>query len=285
MNSLPGMGLAAVAVGRRRIVGGQEEQDFGLNRIGVLELVDEDARELALQMPRTVGVAPDEIARARPADRRSRASPRPPSAPDSAPSRPPAPAAGTRPGRHPPSFLNCCRSANSASRAGEHLGARDVLAVLVAAALPRAREAAVAHEVDEARFPAVVDRAGRTTARAESAGSGGGRASVSMNRLSRSRRRPRREIGETMQRGDEAIDLTVAVERRPPPRRRKVAPLGEARPALRSRSIGPSVSPPPNDGRARPPQRPAQTLRRIAQRVLQPGAKGARRTGGPPAAR
>ena len=38
---------------------------------------------------------------------------------------------------------------------GEHLGARRVLAELVAAALPRAREAAVARQIDEPRLPAV----------------------------------------------------------------------------------------------------------------------------------
>ena len=43
MNSLPATGRTS-AIGHARIVGGEQQQDLGLNRIGVLELVDEDAR-------------------------------------------------------------------------------------------------------------------------------------------------------------------------------------------------------------------------------------------------
>src|SRR5436853_74877 len=42
---------------------GEQLQDFRLNRIGILELVDEDAREFLTQMPANVGVVADQIAR------------------------------------------------------------------------------------------------------------------------------------------------------------------------------------------------------------------------------
>src|SRR5207245_10059019 len=44
---------------------GEQQQDLGLDGIGVLELVDEDADELRLQMGANVGVRPDQIARLR----------------------------------------------------------------------------------------------------------------------------------------------------------------------------------------------------------------------------
>ena len=45
------------------IVGREEQQDFGLERIGVLELVDEEVREALLQLAPHAGVAANEIAR------------------------------------------------------------------------------------------------------------------------------------------------------------------------------------------------------------------------------
>ena len=61
-----------------RIVGRQQQQDLGLDRIGVLELVDEDPRELRLQMPPDVAsLSRSDRARA-PADRRNRARRPPP---------------------------------------------------------------------------------------------------------------------------------------------------------------------------------------------------------------
>ena len=64
MNSLPGDGrdLAPVALGR--IVGGEQQQDLGLQRIGVLELVDEQMREPRLKRSRTARVLAEQIARA-----------------------------------------------------------------------------------------------------------------------------------------------------------------------------------------------------------------------------
>ena len=47
MKSLPARTRGA---DRQRIVGGEQQQDLGLERIGVLEFVDENALELRLQM-------------------------------------------------------------------------------------------------------------------------------------------------------------------------------------------------------------------------------------------
>ena len=48
-----------------RYVVGEQEQNLGLDGIGVLKFVDEDARELRLEMASHVGVVLDEISRAR----------------------------------------------------------------------------------------------------------------------------------------------------------------------------------------------------------------------------
>ena len=45
-----------------RIRGGEEEQDLGLERVGVLELVDEDVREAPLQLARATASCPHEVA-------------------------------------------------------------------------------------------------------------------------------------------------------------------------------------------------------------------------------
>ena len=49
MNSLPGSGRASMPVGFGGIVGREQQQDLRLQRIGVLEFVDEDVREAMLQ--------------------------------------------------------------------------------------------------------------------------------------------------------------------------------------------------------------------------------------------
>ena len=46
------------------VVGGEQQQDLGLQRIGVLELVDEDVLEARLEAPADAGVVAHEIARA-----------------------------------------------------------------------------------------------------------------------------------------------------------------------------------------------------------------------------
>ena len=51
-------------VGLVGIVGGEQQQDLGLQRIGVLELVDEDAREARLEAAPHAGVVAHQIARA-----------------------------------------------------------------------------------------------------------------------------------------------------------------------------------------------------------------------------
>ena len=49
MKSVPGHGLTLAPIGRIRIVRGQQEKELGLQRIGVLKLVDEDVREALLK--------------------------------------------------------------------------------------------------------------------------------------------------------------------------------------------------------------------------------------------
>src|SRR5438132_13677339 len=78
-----------------------------------------------------------------------------------------------------------------------------------------------------------------------------------------------------MQRADVTADLARAVERRARPRMWEVAPLGE-RAAGASEAIDrPAGLAAAKRRRARPPQRAAQTFRRILQRLLQPRAERA----------
>ena len=53
----------SIGIADARIVGGEQQQNVGLNRIGVLKLVDEDAAELRLQMPADGFVRADELPR------------------------------------------------------------------------------------------------------------------------------------------------------------------------------------------------------------------------------
>ncbi len=58
---LPGNRASFTPVRRSRIAGGQQQQDLGLQRIGVLELIDEDAFETLLKARAHLRVVPDEI--------------------------------------------------------------------------------------------------------------------------------------------------------------------------------------------------------------------------------
>ena len=64
MNSLPGTGRTARPVPLARVVRRQQQQQLGLQRIGVLELVHEDARAPRLQRRAHAVVVAHQIARA-----------------------------------------------------------------------------------------------------------------------------------------------------------------------------------------------------------------------------
>ncbi len=62
MNSLPWQRARATPVGFGRIGGGEQQQDFRLQRIGVLELVDEDVADAPLQLGAHGGVVAHQVA-------------------------------------------------------------------------------------------------------------------------------------------------------------------------------------------------------------------------------
>ena len=64
MNSLPGTGVMRAPVALGRIVGGQQQEDLGLQRIGVLEFVDEEMGEARLKRPPHARMRREQIARA-----------------------------------------------------------------------------------------------------------------------------------------------------------------------------------------------------------------------------
>src|SRR5262249_35584864 len=135
-------------------VGGEREEDVRLDRIGVLKLVDQNVRELALQVRAHVAIHLDERARlceqVGEVERAGRLLQR------------------LIPGRRTGQLLLQARGEIGVRLAselqeiriqgvagGDDRRARDVLAELVAAALARARESPVAREIHQTRLPAV----------------------------------------------------------------------------------------------------------------------------------
>ena len=264
-----GIGIGDIGIGRR-----QEQQDLGLHRIRILKLVHEDSDELLPQVSPDRGVASDEragpgeeigkveraggllellVSRRRPCqfllERRGQV------------------AIGV-----PPKLLQI--GIQQIART-EHHRAGEVLAVLGAEALARPRQAAIAHEIDQARFPSIEihlpERLFEANLLTEAAD--GGRIDVQIVALGRG---TSREVGKLVKRRDQSGDLARTIERRSPPRTGKIAPLRQ-RAAGRSQTIDRAVGAAALEGRrARPPQRPPQALGRTLQRLLQPGAKRAR---------
>ena len=162
MKSLPGTGVDVLPARLAGIVDGEQQQQLRLQRIGVLELVDEDAREAALEVRR--GPSPSSRTRSRARSSRSRKS--------SAPSRAFSALVARR---RTPSSSSCSSAARSASARTwksssacdqrvarvEHLRARHALRVRRPAALARALEVAVAAQVDRAALRGRRDRRGR----------------------------------------------------------------------------------------------------------------------------
>ena len=64
MNSFAGVRADVGPSAGLLVVSCEQEQDFGLHRIRVLELVHEDAREALLQMPPHAVIHPQKVARA-----------------------------------------------------------------------------------------------------------------------------------------------------------------------------------------------------------------------------
>ncbi len=64
MKSLPGTGVTCSQSRLARIVRREQQQQLRLQRIGVLELVDEDAREALLEVPPHLAVVANQVARA-----------------------------------------------------------------------------------------------------------------------------------------------------------------------------------------------------------------------------
>ena len=149
---------------------------------------------------------------------------------------------------------------------------RDVRAVFVAAAFARTRQAAIAHEVDQTRFPSIEIHLAERLFEQNLAAEAAHGVRVDEERVAAGRG-PGRQVGEGVQRCEQALDFGPAVERRPPPRLREVAPLGQ-HPAGAAQSFDrPAAIATLERGRARPSQRAAQALGRALQRLLQPRTK------------
>ena len=133
---------------------GEEQQNLRLNRIGVLEFVDEDMRELLLEVRAHVGVAPDQVAGAGQQVGEIEHAGRPLEILIAF-------------GRARELLLQASGQVGVGVLAelleiveegvarGEHVRSTDVLAELVAAALAGSRKSPIAREVDEPRLPAV----------------------------------------------------------------------------------------------------------------------------------
>src|SRR5439155_4612327 len=120
--------------------------------------------------------------------------------------------------RKAPEFLNLGEERVARGQNGR---ARDILAVLVAAALPRPREPAVAREIDEARLPAVEVTASERLFQPDltTEPPDGVRIDVQIIALGCARGG---QIGELMKVRDETIYLRWSIERGPVPRMWKI---------------------------------------------------------------
>ena len=257
-----------------RIVRRKEQQNLGLNRIGVLKLVDKDAPVLRLQMAAHFVVRLDHLARLHeevgevecPGCSLERLIPL---------------------GRARQFLLQVrgkvgvgvlsesLQLGEQRVAGGEHVRSRDALSELVAAALACPQEAAITREIDQARLPAIdialTERFLQLDLPAQSADAGG----VDEQAVALGEGRVR-HIGQMVERGDEPTDLHRSIERRSPPRTREIAPLGEGTTRLPQPIDGPvALALALESGRARPPEGATQAVEWVLKGFLQPRAKGA----------
>ena len=213
------------------VSGGEQQQDFRLHRIGILELVHEDAGEPTLQVAADLVIGPQQIARA-----------------------------GQQIGeverpfpaleclilfrRRLQRFLQQRREVTVGVSAklqqirveriarGQDVGANQ-LAVLRAVALPSLGQSLIAGEIDQPRFPrveiALPERLLELNLPALSSDAIERLEQVVLVRTGAAHR------GERMQRRDQPIDLSIAIERSADPRVREIAqrrqrPAGAAQP-------------------------------------------------------
>ncbi len=265
-NGTDGAGIADA-----RIVGGEEQQDVRLNRIGILELVDEDAAEFCLQMAPDGFVRRDQIACVREEiDEVERARGR-------------LQLPVTRGGSGQFLLQTDCKVGvgvllellqfgEERVACGQHVASIRVLPELVTTAFACARQAAIAHEIDETRLPAVVIRLAERRLQLDLTAEPADGVGVDEQVVALGDRR-RRKRRQSMKQIERTADRRDAIEWRPPPRMRKLAPLGEraaglAQPIDRTVAVAAAKS-----GRARPPQRAPESLRRPGERLLQPALK------------
>ena len=277
MKSLPASGRTSRAFDTVSIVGREQQQDLGLERIGVLELVDEDPLELALQVPADRGVVANQIARARQqiaeierAERRFELDVAIGGALQLLLK------GGGKIGIR--ILLELLQVVEERVPGAEHLGAGDAGTVLVAGALPRPRQAAVAHEIDQTRFPAVQIVVAEALLQPDLLAQTPDRIEVVVEVVALVRASGG-DLRELMQRRDQPFDLVRPIERSPLPRGRIVARLGQ-RPSGGAQSSDRTVIDTGAAGETRTSGR-TTVAARVAplqgdlERVLQPGAKRA----------
>ncbi len=164
---------------------------------------------------------------------------------------------------------------------GQDIRPRDVLAETGAAPFPGSRQATVADQIDQPRFPpveiALAERLFEPNLMAQPTD----RVGVQIEIVA-FERRFRREVCEPMYGIDEMIDPRRTIERRPQPRPREVAHFGKRATGI-SQPIDRAVSGEPRclprTSRGEPgaaAKRAADALGRVLQRLLHPAAKCAR---------
>jgi hypothetical protein len=243
----------------------QEQQELGLERIGVLELVHEDVRQPPLQIGAHVRAVAHEVAGAQQEvekieRRRARLQ------------RLVTIDRLEELGMEQRREVGVGLTLETLERGQELAVHPDDLiarAALVVARLPGAWLAKLpfAQEIDQRRFETVVIAAHDALARAQVLVDPAHRPEVGEQRIGR-RRACRERVAQRGHLRDERVDRRVAVERRPLPRRAQIPPVGEL-PARPTKPVHRIVV------RRPPPQRASHTLRRRFERLGEPRAEHA----------
>ena len=259
--------LAPVGLGR--IVGGEQQQDLGLQRIGVLELIDEHPLEAALKAGADLRVVADQVARAeQQVEEVERAGVRLQLlvALERGPQFGLEPRGEIRVGVHPELIETRAQLADGRP----HAVARHAVAVGAAPSLTRVGQHAIARQIDEASFPAVVVdvRVAERLLQADLVAQPAYRVGPGEERIV-SRGGIAREVGALVQQRDHREDRVLAIEGIPRPWRGEIAPFRE----IPRRPAQPVDRPIVVPAERRSAERPANALRRTRQLLLQPAAE------------
>ena len=251
------------------VVGGKQQQDLGLQRIRVLEFVDEDALEARLKPEPHAGAVAHQIAREEEEIEeveRAGASLQLIVAVDGPAQIPLQQRRQVRVREH----AELIQAGFECGPGLNHPLARNAVAIRAAPPGPGVRQRAIPREIDQRRFPAVVVRLAVVLGGAlqhDFVADAAGRLRSGEQRIA-GRGDAACQVRELVQIHERGLDLALAIEVRPGPRSCEVAPLREI-PGCPAQPIDRTIV----STEGGPPQGAAHAFRRIGELLLQPAAE------------